>query len=349
MPPRRRAARALATDVAPQPLSFAGDDPYRCARCAAEAPGAAAVRLPSRPEAGTVSALASILAATDLSAPSRHAADRAARLAHETGASLTLMHTLPGTALTELRQWLGTQPGAEQLVERAQEQLQQLAVELETGRRASVQPLLTSGSPIDEIVRQADAQDADLLVLGARGTGFLRRLLLGTTSERLLGRTTRPLLVVRQTPHEPYRRVLVALDFSPWSAQAVALARRVAPHAQLVLLSAFEVPFGEKLQFAGVDAATIEMYRRQARTAATQRLHALAQAAGLRPMQYDACIVEGDASQRIVEQEQELDCDLVVLGKHGQSAAEDLLLGSVTKHVLAEGANDVLVSTVRTG
>ena len=296
-----------------------------------------------------MSALASILAATDFSAPSRHAADRAARLAHETGASLTLMHTLPGAALAELRQWLGAHPGAEQqLRERARDQLQQLAAELAAARHAQVQPLLASGSPIDEIVRQADAQDTDLLVLGARGTGFLRRLVLGTTSERLLRRTTRPLLVVRQTPHEPYRRVLVALDFSPWSAQAVAMARRVAPHAQLVLLSAFEVPFGEKLQFAGVDAATIELYRRQARTGATQRLHALAQAAGLRPTQYDACIVEGDASQRIVEQEQELDCDLVVLGKHGQSAAEDLLLGSVTKHVLAEGANDVLVSTART-
>ena len=36
----------------------------------------------------------SILAATDFSAPARHAADRAARLAHETGARLTLLHVL---------------------------------------------------------------------------------------------------------------------------------------------------------------------------------------------------------------------------------------------------------------
>jgi nucleotide-binding universal stress UspA family protein len=34
-----------------------------------------------------------------------------------------------------------------------------------------------------------------------------------------------------------------------------------------------------------------------------------------------------------------------VLGKHGQSATEELLLGSVTKHVLAEGRSDVLIST----
>jgi len=38
--------------------------------------------------------LGPVLAPTDLSAPARHAADRAARLAHETGAALTLMHVL---------------------------------------------------------------------------------------------------------------------------------------------------------------------------------------------------------------------------------------------------------------
>ena len=76
-------------------------------------------------------------------------------------------------------------------------------------------------------------------------------------------------------------------------------------------------------------------------------MHALASAAGLNTGRWEPCIVEGDASLRIVEHEQEMDCDLVVLGKHGPSVTEDLLLGSVTKHVLAEGSADVLVSTAR--
>jgi nucleotide-binding universal stress UspA family protein len=202
-----------------------------------------------------------------------------------------------------------------------------------------------SGPVLDEILQRADALDASLLVLGARGVGFLRRLVLGTTAERLMRRTTRPLLVVRQSAHAPYRRVLVALDFSPWSAQAVAVARQVAPHARLALLAVFQVPFEEKLHFAGVDAATIEHYRKQARAEASRGVQDLARAAGLRPDQWDECVVEGDASLRIVELEQERDADLVVLGKHGQSAGIDLLLGSVTKHVLAEGSVDVLVST----
>ena len=47
----------------------------------------------------------------------------------------------------------------------------------------------------------------------------------------------------------------------------------------------------------------------------------------------------------IVEQELEQACDLIVIGKHGRNVMEDLLLGSVTSHVLAESVGDVLVST----
>ena len=289
-----------------------------------------------------------ILVATDLSAHARHAADRAARIAHETSAPLTLMHVMPGGTLQELRQWLGTGHALEQqLRDDAQRQLDQLTAELQTSRRVSAQARLAVGSALDEIGREAEAMDAALVVLGARGAGFMRRLVLGSTSERLLRRTTRPLLVVRQTPHEPYRRILVALDFSPWSERAVALARRVAPRATLLLFNAYQVPFEEKLHFAGVDAATIEHYRQQARANATQGVHALAARCGLQTGHWEPCIVEGDASQRIIEHEQEKDIDLVVLGKHGQSATEDLLLGSVSKHVLAEGSVDVLVSTAR--
>lgn len=292
--------------------------------------------------------LGHLLAATDFSGAARHAVDRAARLAHETGAALTLVHVLPGDTLQALRQWLG--PGhalEQQLHEDARRQLGLLVSDLQAHRHVAAQAVCASGSVLDQVHREAEALDAGLLVLGARGAGFLRRLVLGSTSERLLRRTTRPLLVVRQAPHEPYRRVLVALDFSPWSARSIGLARRVAPHARLLLFTAWQVPFEDKLHFAGVGAEAIERYRQQARAEASQRVHALAAASGLKPADWEACIVEGDASRRIVEHEQDKGCDLVVLGKHGQSATEDLLLGSVSKHVLAEGTADVLVSTAR--
>lgn len=289
-----------------------------------------------------------ILAVTDFSPLARHAAERAARLAFETSAPLTLMHVMPGGPLHNLRQWLGnSHPLPAQLQTDAQQQLDRLAAELHTAQHVGAHTALASGSVLDEIGRKADALNASLLVLGARGEGFLRRQVLGTTSERLLRRTTRPMLVVRQPPRAAYRRALVALDFSPWSLQALAVARRVAPRAHLVLFHAFEVPFEEKLRFAGVDTDTIDHYRQQARTQAMQQVHALAEHAGLSTRQWELCMVEGDPSLRMAQQELALDCDLVVLGKHGQSAAEDLLLGSVTKHMLAEGSADLLVSTAQ--
>lgn len=287
-----------------------------------------------------------ILAATDFSAQARHAAERAAHLAHATGAPLTLMHVLPGGALQELREWLGaSHPLEQQLHEEAHGQLAALIAELKTQHPVNVKPVLSTGSPLAEIGRQGEDQDASLLVVGARGAGFLRQLVLGSTSERLLGRTRRPVLIVRHKPHEAYQHVLVALDFSPWSAHAVALARQVAPDARLLLFNAYQVPFESKLRYAGVDATTIEHYRHQARADALRRLLSLADSSGLEAGKWEPCIVEGDASQRLIEQEQEHDCDLVVLGKHGRSATEDMLLGSVSKHVLAEGSTDVLVST----
>lgn len=286
-----------------------------------------------------------ILAATDLSAPARQAAQRAARLARETGASLTLCHALAQAPLQELRQWLGA-PAADELLARSREELQALALELQGLRHGPVAARLDEGAVIETLMRAAEIERAELLVLAARGVGFLRRLVLGTTAERLLRCTAIPLLVVRQPPHEPYRRALLALDFSPWTPAVIAQARAVAPHARWLLFHAWQVPFEEKLRFAGVDAATIAHYREQARLRATQHLHAAAEQAGLKPGLWEPCLVEGDASLRLVEQEQLRACDLVVIGKHGQSAAEDLLLGSTTKHLLAEGLSDVLISTL---
>ena len=292
-----------------------------------------------------MNSLAQILAATDLSAHGRHAADRAALIADGTGARLTLLHAPAVRALAQVRAWLG-EDHESRIRDDAVNRLQALADELGAARGVDIDTRLAEDTVLDAVPQAADDMDAGLIVVGARGAGFLRRLVLGSTAERLLRRTTRPLLIVRGLAHAPYRRALLSVDFSPWSPAVLAMARQVAPQARCVLFHAFQVPFEEKLRFAGVDADVIDSYRQGARAKATQQLHALAEAAGLARGQWDACIVEGEASRCLVEQEQVQDCDLVVMGKHGQSAAQDLLLGSVTKHLLAEGSADVLVATL---
>lgn len=289
--------------------------------------------------------LGPVLVATDFSAHAQLAARRAARLAHEAQSALTLIHVLPAEPLQQIRTWLGaTSAPRPRTRDEAQRQLRRLAAELAVARRVEVNVEDAEGSALDEILRAAERVDARLLVLGATGFGLLRRLVLGTTAARLMRRSERPLLVVRQAPHEPYRRVLVAIDFSPGSLGTLRLAQRLAPGAHLVILTVFHVPFESKLRFAGVEPATIEMQRQQARVRARHQMHALAHAAGLSPSQWTPSLMEGDVPLRIVEQEQARHCDLVVLGQHGDSTAADLLLGSVARRVLAEGRVDVLVS-----
>lgn len=286
-----------------------------------------------------------ILAATDLSAPARHAVARAFRIAGATGADLTLLHVLNQGGLEQLRRLLGAaSAGVEQrLLDEARDRLAQLAAELGPQHGSSASITLSSGRVLSVILEQADAIDAGLIVVGARGEGYLGRLLIGTTSERLLRRSLRPMLVVKQTPHEAYRRVLVPVDFSAGSAQALGLARAVAPGAEIVLFHAFEAPFESKLRYAGVEEATLGRYLIAARQDALARLQDLAAEVGLGTGQVHLHVEHGEASRVILVAEQELDCDLIVMGKHGQGMIEELLLGSVTKHVLAESVGDVLV------
>lgn len=296
-----------------------------------------------------MSPLKHILIATDLSSPARQAADRAARLAHAAGARLQLVHALDAGAAAQLQQLLGADTALEAtVIEHTRRELETLAGDLAAAHHVDVEPTLMQGAVVDEISREAERTPTDLIAIGARGTGFMRRLMFGSTAERLLRRTTRPMLVVKQRAHEPYQRVLVALDFSAWSAPLIGLAQRVAPTAHLVLLSAYDVPYKGRMRLAGATDAKIEVYRERARETAEQQLQALAAGAGLAPADWTPCLRYADPSLAIVEHEIEQACDLIVIGKHGRTVMEDLLLGSVTSHVLAESVGDVLVSTSTT-
>jgi len=204
---------------------------------------------------------------------------------------------------------------------------------------------VVTGPLIAGILGHATAHRADLLVLGARGASFMRHLMLGSTAERLIRTSDRPLLVVKQPPHERYRRVLVAVDFSKSSVTALGLARAVAPHADLVVFHAYEVPYEDWMRTAEVPEDALQHYQQAARQRALQDMQAFLASAGLAADEVPTVVVKGDPTLCILEQEQELDCDLIVVGKQGESVPEELLLGSVTKHVLQQSQSDVLVVT----
>jgi nucleotide-binding universal stress UspA family protein len=286
--------------------------------------------------------------ATDFSGSARLAADRAALLAAQHKARLSVLHVINSGWANELRAWLtDNDTWQAQLKTETGNRLQAEAARLRTVGATAASPLLLEGHPVSCLATAVLDGHVDLLAVGVRGSSPLHHLLLGTTAERLLRKVACPLLLVRNEARQVYQRVLIPLDFSPWSERAVDLALQLAPGAVLVLMHSFSIPFEEKLRFAGVDEATLNHYRERARTDALRHMEAFVQARALAPEQYRLCLTEGDAPQHILTQAHERDCDLIVIGKHGRQAAEELLLGSVTKHVVSEASCDVLVSTAR--
>lgn len=285
-----------------------------------------------------------LLAATDLSAPARHAVERAALVSKETGAPLDLLHVADLAPLEKFRQFIGESSEDLKLrvLDTANEKLRELAEAVLKHHGVSVGTRVVFGSLLTQLFSEAMA--ADLIICGARGESFMRHLLLGSTAQRMLSRAKCPMLVVKQAVHEPYRTLLLPVDFSPASLRAIKNAIAIFPHAEIVLLHVFEVPFEGHLRYASVDDETIGHYRVIAKQGAIRKLHELSEEAGLMPYSVRFVVVHGDPSLRIIEQEQEQNCDLIVMGKHGESVLEDLLLGSVTKHVLAESQCDILVS-----
>ncbi len=193
---------------------------------------------------------------------------------------------------------------------------------------------------LDEIV--AASETADLLALGVHGTNVLRSLIIGATTERLLRMCTRPVQVVKNLPLAEYGRIIVPVDFSGYSATAVEMAGRISPNARITIVHVFRVPFKGTLRIAGASDANI-------RNCEAEQQEAMKEISGLI---HDFCddvrrisytVELGDASRVIPAKEQELAADLIVMGKRGQSIAEELFLGSVTSHVLAGSTCDIMV------
>lgn len=290
-----------------------------------------------------------ILAATDFSTPAQHAAERAALLARQAGARLELLHVAQHAPMARLKQLIGT--GAlpadidQRLLDSAQARLQALAEQLARQHGVQAGAKTVVGELLPALQSEADAHHCGLVVLGGHGENALRHLLLGSTAERLISGTSRPMLVVRQAPQAAYRRVLVPVDLSPTaSLRAIHLAHSLAPTATLCLLHAFDLPFEGSLRYAGVSEGEIAQYQLKAHAQAQAALDALAASAGLAPSDALTVVRHGDPSVRIGEQAKALDADLIVMGKHADGVLERLFLGSVTRRVLGITETDVLVS-----
>ena len=144
-------------------------------------------------EAGaTVPPIRTILLATDLTAASREATERAVELASRLEARLLIVNVLEKRRLTG--------GGSPERVDQARSERETMLVAVVRSAReagATAEFLVWEGDPGDSIAAAAEAEHADIVVVGTRGRSGAERMLLGSVSDHVVRHADCPVLVVR--------------------------------------------------------------------------------------------------------------------------------------------------------
>lgn len=282
--------------------------------------------------------IAPIVAATDFSSQANRALQRAALMARQQDVELHLLHVTAPLALYPGQEIGPADPAAipaalgEHAEASARVLRERYAIRIHVAQRI--------GRPHSQIADYATEVDASIVVVGARGQSPLLRLLLGSSTWRLLRVCRRPVLIVRGEPVAPYDRVLAAVDLFPHSRVVVDWARRLATDGHLRLLHALE-PQDESGQRAqGLDGTAIRQ-RHEAMRAIAENL--MANLSAGTPGEVESHIEPGYPPTRILESAADWGAELIVLGRQGRAGLEDFLIGSVSKDVAQAADCDVLL------
>jgi universal stress protein E len=272
-----------------------------------------------------------LLVATDLSARSARALERAIELARELVLELRVVYAIDDGLPEPLRGSL--ERGVEAVLREAASDAQKKGV----SANWSIMP----GRPHAAVLEAARKFACDLVVLGVHRDDAVRDLFVGTTVERVIRYGGRPVLVVRDPVRGPYQRVLAAVDFSPSSELAVRFALQTAPVADFALVHAFETPFPGFLP-----RQDFEPDNRRERETKLRELAARA-ARGHSEVRIAPLILEGEAEEVLRGTVAKRKPDLLALGTHGRTGVAHAILGSMTERFLSQAPCDVLAVPVR--
>lgn len=202
---------------------------------------------------------------------------------------------------------------------------------------------LELGKPAFEIVRVAEEERVSVIAMGTHGHGFLRGALIGSVSHDVVRYAPVPVLVLKVNVmgelgvtdcafvcQHISRRVLYPTDFSDCAAEALS--------------------YVKELRGAGVnDVLVLHVREKHGRgdtetdptvSAQMQRIRSELEFFGIN---VNSIIADGGPAAAIERVAREQDVSLIVIGSRGRSAAEDVLLGSVSDAVICRHTKPVLV------
>lgn len=292
----------------------------------------------------TMQSVCTIVSATDLSPASNIAVEQAALLAKQFGAELVLLHVFNDgfwstiKAIYSAEHWMDTDPA---LV--ARKLLSQQTGEIAKRHGIRVRCDTRTGRAAKEINTFGYEQDAQLVVVGEHGEDWIGDAVIGGTALKVLKRANLPVLLVRRPASAEFSKILVATDFSDNAERAAQLSLRWFPHAQQQLVHAYFVAFEGRMRLGGASGEDIERYRDHEISRAERKIQDQINALEAKKS-VGQLLIRGAPAPVLIAQAERLEVDLIVIGKHGGTVLDEVLLGSVTQHVMYQvGCNVLLV------
>jgi nucleotide-binding universal stress UspA family protein len=198
--------------------------------------------------------------------------------------------------------------------------------------------------PYKLIVEEAEGKGADLIVMGRRGRRGLKRAVMGSVTASVIGHAGCNVLVVPKEAELGFRRLLVATDGSRWSEAAAAAALGLARSSgsSVTIISVVPSESAEPLDIvhSGMQRELIAEKELGAAEKNARRIRELAEKEGVKARAY---VMAGRPFEAILGAAEEDHADLIVMGSHGRTGLEKLLMGSVTERVITLSGRAVLV------
>ena len=213
--------------------------------------------------------------------------------------------------------------------------------------RFAVSCQVREGDPAHEILEEADAFAADLLVLGSRGMTGIEEFFLGSVARNVAKHSQRPVLLAK-APRNGLRSVVFATDGSDHSRHAATFVANLPLPEEAVVTIVHAVrpnnPFPGILPTDPQEfhAAAEEVRRNQERLGEVHLTGAatILQTGGKQTAQQ---LRVGDPAEEIIAAAQETGADLVVAGARGVSLIKGLMVGSVAERLLRQVKGRVLL------
>jgi nucleotide-binding universal stress UspA family protein len=194
------------------------------------------------------------------------------------------------------------------------------------------------------IVDEAAKQRSTMIVMGRRGRKGFKRLVMGSTTSWTIGHAFCSVLVVPRAAEVAFKSIVVATDGSKASlaasSEAIGIAKRNGSKLTVLAVVPADIAMATDVDFAAIERDRLADQEMQM---AEKNAKAVKESAQQEGVDVHAFVMTGRPADAIIETAKEQNADLIVVGSHGRTGLNKLLMGSVAERVIVLASCAVLV------